>query len=68
MKLVRHGAAGKERPGMLDDTGRVRDLGAVVKDFDPAFFAGGGLHRLANVRATDLPAGMKPPQFLKAAT
>jgi len=55
MKLVRHGAAGKERPGLVDEAGRVRDLGGVVKDFDPSFFAGDGLRHLRGVRAADLP-------------
>jgi 2,4-didehydro-3-deoxy-L-rhamnonate hydrolase len=36
MKLLRYGAAGRERPGMLDSSGAVRDLGGVVNDIDGA--------------------------------
>lgn len=32
MKLVRHGAPGAEKPGLLDATGRVRDLSGIVPD------------------------------------
>ncbi|UJX44079.1 fumarylacetoacetate hydrolase family protein [Xanthobacter sp. YC-JY1] len=32
MKLVRHGAAGQERPGLIDAEGRLRDLSGIVPD------------------------------------
>ena len=32
MKLLRHGPAGKERPGILDRDGQIRDLSNVVDD------------------------------------
>src|SRR5262245_26098407 len=32
MKLVRYGAAGSEKPGLLDSTGALRDLSGVVDD------------------------------------
>ena len=66
MKLVRFGAAGREKPGILDAEGKVRDLSAHVADFtgpalDPA--------ALANLKLIDLgslplaPAGIRlgPP-------
>ena len=34
MKLVRYGKSGKERPGVLDAKGRLRDLSDVVRDLD----------------------------------
>jgi 2,4-diketo-3-deoxy-L-fuconate hydrolase len=34
MKLIRHGAVGKEAPGLIDDTGRMRDLSGRVPDID----------------------------------
>ena len=43
MKLVRHGAPGKEKPGILDADGQVRDLSGICDDFGPAFFAKDGL-------------------------
>lgn len=55
MKLVRHGPPGKERPGILDSGGDVRDLGSVSEDFGPAFFAEDGLRQLRGVRIADLP-------------
>ena len=32
MKLVRYGNPGKEKPGLVDANGQLRDLSAVVKD------------------------------------
>lgn len=55
MKLLRHGPKGKERPGILDAQGNIRDLGSVCEDFGPAFFASDGLSRLRQVRPADLP-------------
>ena len=34
MRLVRYGEAGKEKPGILDGQGAVRDLSGVVADID----------------------------------
>ena len=39
MKLVRYGAVGHEKPGLIDDKGQLRDLSGQVKDF-----AGDALH------------------------
>ena len=36
MKLVRYGAAGKEKPGIIDKNGKIRDLSKIVKDIDGA--------------------------------
>jgi 2-keto-4-pentenoate hydratase/2-oxohepta-3-ene-1,7-dioic acid hydratase in catechol pathway len=54
VKLVRIGAAGAERPAVLDAGGTARDVSAIVAggpagepDFGPAFFAGDGLAALA---------------------
>ena len=49
MKLLRVGERGGERPAVLDAGGVARDVSAVAGDFGPAFFAGGGLARLAEV-------------------
>ncbi|MGH3320063.1 MAG: fumarylacetoacetate hydrolase family protein [Streptosporangiaceae bacterium] len=58
MKLVRIGEVGRERPAVaIDDGQRYLDVSALVSDYDPAFFAGGGLERLAaGLRDTDLPS------------
>ncbi|SAL14160.1 5-carboxymethyl-2-hydroxymuconate delta-isomerase [Caballeronia peredens] len=55
MKLLRYGNPGQERPGILDDEGRIRDAFAVTDDFDPAFFARGGMKRLESVDIKTLP-------------
>ena len=35
MKLVRYGAKGKEKPGLIDQDGKLRDLSAEDKDIGP---------------------------------
>jgi 2-keto-4-pentenoate hydratase/2-oxohepta-3-ene-1,7-dioic acid hydratase in catechol pathway len=62
MKLLRVGERGSERPAVLDDGGVARDLSGIVSDFGPAFFAAGGLDRIAAVLADDgLPYDRLPP-------
>ncbi|MBV7434567.1 fumarylacetoacetate hydrolase family protein [Cardiobacteriaceae bacterium TAE3-ERU3] len=39
MKLLRYGNKGQEKPGLLDDDGKIRDLSAVVEDIDGATLA-----------------------------
>ena len=39
MKLLRYGSAGREKPGIVDSRGRIRDLSAVIPDL-----AGDALH------------------------
>ena len=46
MKLVRCGARGAERPGVLLDDGRRVDVSDVTRAFDEAFFGGDGLAEL----------------------
>lgn len=56
MKLVRYGAAGREKPGIIGEDGKIRDLSKVVKDIDGAMLASGGL---AKIKKLNL-ARMKP--------
>ena len=35
MKLVRYGNPGKEKPGLIDAGGKLRDLSAIVPDIGP---------------------------------
>jgi 2-keto-4-pentenoate hydratase/2-oxohepta-3-ene-1,7-dioic acid hydratase in catechol pathway len=51
MKLVRYGAPGREKPGIVDADGKIRDLSRIVPDIDGAMFAAGGL---AKIRKTDI--------------
>ena len=36
MKLLRYGPKGREKPGMLDDDGKIRDLSGKIDDITPA--------------------------------
>ena len=47
MKLIRHGAPGREIPGLLRNDGRRIDASTFGSDYDEAFFIGDGLERLA---------------------
>ncbi len=55
MKLVRHGIAGHERPGLVDAQGRIRNLTGHCDDFGPQFFASGGPRKLQSVDVESLP-------------
>ena len=55
MKLVRWGAKGAEKPGMLDARGGVRDLSAHVADIDGAALAPAALDRLRALDPESLP-------------
>ncbi len=46
MKLVRYGAAGREKPGIIAEDGKIRDLASIVKDIDGAMLASGGLAKI----------------------
>ena len=50
MKLVRYGAVGQEKPGMVDTNGTLRDLSAHVADFTGETI---GDDSIANLRALD---------------
>ncbi|MBC7156641.1 MAG: fumarylacetoacetate hydrolase family protein [Rhodobacteraceae bacterium] len=56
MKLLRHGPAGAEKPGMLDAAGIVRDLSGVVPDIAGEALSDAGLARLAALDPATLPA------------
>jgi len=55
MKLVRYGEAGKEKPGILDAQGAIRDLSSAVKDIDAAAVSPEGLAKLHGVKVDSLP-------------
>jgi 2-keto-4-pentenoate hydratase/2-oxohepta-3-ene-1,7-dioic acid hydratase in catechol pathway len=46
MKLMRLGDKGAERPAVWASEEEAFDLSAVIKDYDPSFFADGGLERV----------------------
>ena len=55
MKLVRYGPAGKEKPGLIDADGKLRDLSRKVKDIDGATLAPSVLSMLAKLDTKKLP-------------
>ncbi|MBZ0148186.1 MAG: fumarylacetoacetate hydrolase family protein, partial [Pseudorhodoplanes sp.] len=46
MKLVRYGPAGREKPGIVDSEGKIRDLSRIVKDIDAETLSPRGLARI----------------------
>lgn len=55
MKLCRYGAAGAEKPGLIDAEGRIRDLSAHVADIDALAIGKPGLAALAEIDPASLP-------------
>ena len=55
MKLLRYGPEGYEKPGVLDQGGKIRDLSGVVGDIGGATLSDEGLARLARLDAAALP-------------
>jgi 2,4-diketo-3-deoxy-L-fuconate hydrolase len=55
MKLVRYGRPGKEKPGLFDEEGRLRDLSGVVADIDPSLLSDKALRKLAKIDVKTLP-------------
>jgi 2,4-didehydro-3-deoxy-L-rhamnonate hydrolase len=63
MKLVRYGRAGAEKPGMIDEDGRIRDLSKIVKDITAATLAPAALKRLRQTNVSRLPAVRGRPRL-----
>jgi len=55
MKLVRYGAVGHEKPGLIDSKGRIRDLSAHIADIDGATISPASLAKLKALDADKLP-------------
>src|SRR6187431_3217236 len=55
MKLLRYGPQGQEKPGLLDDAGKIRDLSSVVTDIAGDTLTAAGLDKLASVDVSKLP-------------
>ena len=63
MKLVRYGNPGKEKPGLVDDNGQLRDLSAVVKDIGPEQLGDAALAKLQKQKIDKLPLVRGKPRF-----
>jgi len=55
MKLLRHGPAGSEKPGVLDAEGTIRDLSAHVNDLDGAALSDASIEKLRAIDLSSLP-------------
>ena len=63
MKLVRFGAAGAEKPGLIDADGKVRDLSGVVPDIAGDVLGRAGLERLRALDPKSLPLAPEGSRF-----
>ena len=55
MRLVRYGRPGKEKPGLIDEEGKLRDLSGVIADIDAEQLSPKALRKLAKVPQASLP-------------
>jgi 2-keto-4-pentenoate hydratase/2-oxohepta-3-ene-1,7-dioic acid hydratase in catechol pathway len=55
MRLVRYGRPGKEKPGLFDEEGRLRDLSGIIDDIDAATLGDKALRKLAKIDWKTLP-------------
>ena len=55
MKLVRYGPRGSEKPGLVDGSGRMRDVSGHVRDLAGSALAPESLNRLAEIDPESLP-------------
>ena len=63
MKLVRYGAVGQEKPGLIDKSGQLRDLSGQVKDLAGEAFSPASLAKIAALDAASLPAVSGNPRI-----
>lgn len=62
MKLLRYGAPGAEKPGLLDAAGRVRDLSDIVTDIGGDTLRASGMQNLRDLDVEALPIVEGTPQ------
>jgi 2,4-diketo-3-deoxy-L-fuconate hydrolase len=63
MKLVRYGAIGQEKPGLIDKSGQLRDLSAHLKDLSGEAYSPASLAKLAALDPATLPAVSGSPRL-----
>jgi len=63
MKLLRYGPAGREKPGMLDSSGNIRDLSRVVGQIGWAEISSAGLKKLSKIKPESLPLVKGSPRL-----
>jgi 2,4-didehydro-3-deoxy-L-rhamnonate hydrolase len=63
MKLVRYGNPGKEKPGLIDAAGKLRDLSKVIADVTPDQLSDKALAKLAKLNTDKLPLVKGKPRM-----
>ena len=63
MKLVRYGAPGREKPGMIDTNGKIRDLSKIVDDIAGDTLSPAGLAKLKKLKPEKLPLVKGKPRL-----
>ena len=63
MKLVRYGAMGAEKPGLIDDKGQLRDLSGVISDISSDTLSDEMLEQLHALDETSLPIIKNAPRL-----
>ena len=63
MKLVRYGNPGKEKPGLIDDHGQLRDLSAVIPDIGADQLGDIALAKLRKLKTDKLPLVRGKPRL-----
>ena len=63
MKLVRYGAAGREKPGVIDAQGKLRDLSGHIKDITADHLNDKALAKLARIKTDALPLVRGKPRM-----
>lgn len=63
MKLLRYGPVGQEKPGILDQSGKIRDLSAYIKDLNGAVLDDASLDKIRKLDLNSLPAVEGAPRI-----
>ena len=63
MKLVRYGLPGREKPGILDTQGRIRDLSKIIPDIEGDVLSAKGLAKLRKLKPDKLPLVKGKPRL-----
>jgi 2-keto-4-pentenoate hydratase/2-oxohepta-3-ene-1,7-dioic acid hydratase in catechol pathway len=63
MKLVRYGNPGKEKPGLIDANGQLRDLSSVVPDIGAAQLGDAALAKIRKIKTDKLPLVRGKPRY-----
>jgi 2-keto-4-pentenoate hydratase/2-oxohepta-3-ene-1,7-dioic acid hydratase in catechol pathway len=63
MKLLRYGPSGREKPGLLDAEGRIRDLSGIVSHIDSGLLAPQRLEHLSRFDPVKLPLVRGTPRL-----